>query len=235
MEMLFLQLSVALVPALLAVTCHEVCHGYIADRLGDHTARYLGRLTLNPLKHLDILGTIMIFVANIGWAKPVPVNFANLRRPRIDMILVAAAGPATNFILAVASALLLRGGVAVAGGVPSFVASPLFMMLAFSVFINLVLGLFNLVPIPPLDGGRVLVGLLPRRLSALYARIEPVGMILILLVVVFFPQFLWGTLEAPLLRGLDLLVGPEALKYLAENTPLPQLGIFPISDGGVRI
>src|SRR5512139_1889341 len=107
MESFFLKLSVMLVPGLLAITCHEVSHGYVADRLGDSTARLLGRLTLNPLKHLDIIGTLMLFVIGIGWAKPVPVNFGNLRNPKKDMIWVAAAGPLTNFFLAVFSAVAL--------------------------------------------------------------------------------------------------------------------------------
>src|SRR5512136_530768 len=108
MENFFLKISIMLVPALMAITCHEVSHGFIANLRGDATAKSLGRLTLNPLKHLDIIGTLMIFIIGIGWAKPVPVNFNNLRHPKRDMIWVAAAGPITNFILAFFSAIMLR-------------------------------------------------------------------------------------------------------------------------------
>ena len=113
MDHFFLKLSIMLVPALMAITCHEVSHGFVADRMGDNTARFMGRLTLNPLKHLDIFGTLMVFIVGIGWAKPVPVNFNNLRHPKRDMIWVAAAGPITNFCLATLSALALRGLIAV--------------------------------------------------------------------------------------------------------------------------
>ena len=99
MEQFFLKVSIMLVPALMAITCHEVSHGYIADKFGDNTARSMGRLTLNPIKHMDIFGTLMVFIVGIGWAKPVPVNFNNLRHPKRDMIWVAAAGPITNFTL----------------------------------------------------------------------------------------------------------------------------------------
>src|SRR5512136_1454185 len=108
MEQFFLKVSIMLVPALMAITCHEVSHGFVAYRFGDDTAKSLGRLTLNPLKHIDIIGTLMVFIVGIGWAKPVPVNFRNLRRPKRDMIWVAAAGPITNFLLASLSAIALR-------------------------------------------------------------------------------------------------------------------------------
>lgn len=211
MEDFFLKLSIMLVPGLLAITCHEVSHGFVANRLGDDTARVMGRLTLNPLKHIDIFGTIMIFVVGIGWAKPVPVNFNNLRRPKQDMIWVAAAGPITNFLLATLSALLLRGLIAFAGGgggQASFVFQPVLMMLSFSIYINLLLGIFNLIPIPPLDGGRVAVGLLPLRLAMGLSRIEPFGMILIILVVYFTGLF--SIVISPFLEfGIRLLAGPE--------------------------
>ena len=160
MESFLLKLSIMLVPGLMAITCHEVSHGFIAYLRGDNTAKYLGRLTLNPLKHLDIIGTLMVFIIGIGWAKPVPVNFNNLNNPKRDMIWVAAAGPITNVLLASVSAVLLRLLVALgtrqAGNVQfAIFLEPIILMLAFSVYINLVLAIFNLVPVPPLDGGRV--------------------------------------------------------------------------------
>ena len=213
MESFFLKLSIMLVPGLMAITCHEVSHGYIADRLGDSTARSLGRLTLNPIKHLDIIGTLMVFVVGIGWAKPVPVNFNNLRNPKRDMIWVAAAGPITNFTLALLSALCLRGGVVLAGtlsaGSPmNTVFEPVLLMLAFSVYINLLLAIFNLIPVPPLDGGRVAVGLLPARLALPLARFEPYGMILIV-VLVFFTNIFSKVLQPALTFGIDLLAGSK--------------------------
>jgi len=214
MESFFLKISIMLVPALMAITCHEVSHGYIASKFGDNTARSLGRLTLNPLKHLDILGTIMVFVVGIGWAKPVPVNFGRLRRPKRDMIWVAAAGPITNFLLASASAFVLRAVVNVAAGITdrsplALFLDPIVMMLAFSVYINLLLAIFNLIPVPPLDGGRVAVGLLPYRPSMALARLEPFGMILIVVLVFFTDVFSYVILPA-LTYGVKLLAGPQS-------------------------
>jgi Zn-dependent protease len=213
MEHFLLKLSVMLVPALMAITCHEVSHGFIADKLGDNTARYMGRLTLNPLKHLDIIGTLMVFIVGIGWAKPVPVNFNNLRNPKRDMIWVAAAGPITNFIMATASAVVLRGLAALGDRIPDaamiqMLIDPIALMLAFSIYINLLLAIFNLIPVPPLDGGRVAVGLLPYRQSNALARVEPFGMIIII-VLVFFTN-IFGHVISPILNaGVHLLAGPQ--------------------------
>jgi len=214
MEDFFFKLSIMLVPGLLAITCHEVSHGYIAWRFGDPTAKMLGRLTLNPIKHLDIIGTIMVFVIGIGWAKPVPVVFENLRHPKKDMIWVAAAGPITNLLLATISAILLRGLVtfvspAAAGSSLAMVVEPLVLMLAFSVYINLLLAIFNMFPIPPLDGGRVLMGLLPDRQAATLSRLEPYGM-MIIIVLVFFTN-IFSYVVAPALQiGIHLLAGPQS-------------------------
>lgn len=214
MESFFLKLSIMLVPGMLAIVCHEVSHGYVAWRFGDPTARMLGRLTLNPLKHIDIIGTLMIFFIGIGWAKPVPVVFENLRNPKRDMIWVAAAGPVTNLILAVISALMLRGLVsfgnpAVSGSPLAMLVEPLVLMLAFSVYINLLLAIFNMIPLPPLDGGRVLVGLLPYRQAVALSRIEPYGMIIIIALVFFTNMF--SFVVAPFLKtGVQLLAGPQS-------------------------
>lgn len=214
MEDFLFKLSVMLVPGLLAITCHEVSHGYIAWRFGDPTARMLGRLTLNPLKHLDIVGTLMIFFIGIGWAKPVPVVFENLRNPKRDMIWVAAAGPVTNLLLATLSALLLRGIVAIgnpalSASAAAMVLEPVVLMLAFSVYINLLLAIFNMIPVPPLDGGRVLVGLLPYRQAAAWSRIEPYGMIIII-VLVFFTNVFSYVISPVLHLGVQLLAGPQS-------------------------
>ena len=213
MEEFLFKLSVMLVPGMLAIVCHEVSHGYVAWRFGDPTARMMGRLTLNPLKHIDIIGTLMIFFVGIGWAKPVPVVFENLHNPKRDMIWVAAAGPITNITLAIFSAFSLRGIVSVGNPATSvssisMILEPLVMMLAFSVYINLLLAIFNMIPVPPLDGGRVLAGLLPYRQAAALARIEPYGMIIIILLVFFTNIFSY--IISPLLRiGVHLLAGPQ--------------------------
>lgn len=213
MDDFLLKLSVMLVPGLLAITCHEVSHGYMAWRFGDPTARMLGRLTLNPLKHLDLIGTLMIFFVGIGWAKPVPVVYENLHNPKKNMIWVAAAGPITNLILATLSALVLRA--VVSFGNPASVTplavvmEPLVLMLAFSVYINLLLSIFNMIPVPPLDGGRVLVGLLPYRQAAAWSRIEPYGM-LIIIVLVFFTNLFSYVISPVLNIAVHLLAGPQS-------------------------
>ncbi len=215
MEHILAKISIMLVPALLAVTLHEVAHGFIADKLGDPTARLLGRLTLNPLRHLDPIGTLALLIFGFGWARPVPVNFLNLQRQRRDMILVSLAGPGTNFALALASALLLRGlawlaGSGMADGTALGAAlEPLRLMAGFSLYINIILGVFNLLPIPPLDGGRVMTGLLPKRQAELLARVEPFGFVIIIFLVFF--TSLWRVVLGPVVYYLvALLAGPQA-------------------------
>ena len=179
-------ISIWALPVVLAVVLHEVAHGWVAFKLGDDTAHWMGRLTLNPLKHIDPFGTLliplMLIVAGspflFGYAKPVPVDFRKLRNPRRDMVWVALAGPVTNLLLAFASTLLLM----LAVNMPQsmiWAAEPLALMCQASIIINLVLCIFNLLPLPPLDGGRVAVGLLPGPAAYQLARIEPYGFIII--------------------------------------------------------
>ena len=181
---------------LLAIVFHEVAHGWVANRLGDPTAARMGRLTLNPIAHIDLFGTIliplMLIIANapflFGYAKPVPVNFQNLRNPKRDMIWVALAGPATNFLLAFGCVLMLKLlAPSVATSVPESATRivdffvPVVFMLERGILINIVLAVFNMLPLPPLDGGRVLVGLLPEPYSSMLARVEPFGFIILIL------------------------------------------------------
>ena len=184
--------SVWTIPILLAITLHEAAHGWVALRLGDDTAYRLGRVTFNPFRHIDPFGTVLLpalllFASGgrmmFGFAKPVPVNFARLRRPRRDMVLVAAAGPATNLALAVVSAALFHVVPFLSGDVARWVAENL----SNSVWINLLLCVLNLLPIPPLDGGRIAVGLLPPPLAMRLARLERLGIIIILGAVFILP------------------------------------------------
>ena len=215
MEHLIAKISIMLVPALFAVMLHEVAHGYVAARFGDPTARLLGRLTLNPLRHLDPIGTLALMFFGFGWAKPVPVNFRNLHHPRRDMIWVALAGPLTNLTLALASALVLHGLGGLQGGssgasVLGPYLQPVALMAGFSLYINIILAIFNLIPIPPLDGGRVLSGLLPKRQAELLGRIEPFGFMIILFII-FFTD-IWQVLLSPIIGFLvQLLAGPQTL------------------------
>jgi len=178
--------------AILAIALHEAMHGYVAHRLGDPTAKLMGRLTLNPFKHIDLIGTILVpallfYTSGLlfGWAKPVPVNIQNLNRPKRDMALVAAAGPGSNLALAVIASLALYAlgpltQLSIPISVLRTVLVPLILILFFMVKFNLMLMLFNLIPIPPLDGGRILIGILPLDLARAVARIEPFGFFILI-------------------------------------------------------
>jgi len=214
METIVLKISIMLVPALLAIIMHEVSHGYVAERCGDPTARLLGRLNLNPLRHLDPIGTLAVFIFGFGWARPVPVNAGNLRHPKRDMIWVSLAGPLTNLLLALLSAFLLKAISMVepmmAGNGDLFlqVSKPLRMMAAFSLYINVLLGMFNLLPVPPLDGGRVLMGVLPQRQALLLSKLEPFGFVLILFLI-FFTD-VWKLVLSPIISTIiEWLAGEE--------------------------
>lgn len=181
-----IELIIMAPPLLLALTVHEFAHGYVAHRLGDPTAKLAGRLTLNPLKHLDPLGTLAFFLIKIGWAKPVPVNPVYFRDPRRDMLWVALAGPAVNLGLALISAVAAKGLWALAAVLPysalaKAIIVPLNACLIASVWINLVLCIFNFLPIPPLDGSKILMGLLPPQQAQSFASLERYGFIIIML------------------------------------------------------
>lgn len=185
------KIAVMTLPLIFAIVLHEVAHGWVANKLGDHTARDMGRLTLNPIPHIDIVGTIILPVLCIamnspvfGYAKPVPINPYNFKNPKKGMAISSLAGPATNIIMAVSFVLLLRAVDVLDGTVPepywNWLAVPFSYMLIYGIMINIVLAVLNLVPIPPLDGSRVVYWLLPDRQAAAYYRLERYGFLIII-------------------------------------------------------
>ena len=231
-------ISISAIPIVFAVVLHEVSHGWVANLRGDPTARRMGRLTLNPLVHIDLVGTIIIpiflIISNagfvFGWAKPVPVNFYNLRKPKQDMILVAAAGPLTNLLLATVCGLLFRliiglnpyvlnsicfssAGAASSSSI-NFLLVPLLLMLFEGVRWNVLLAIFNMIPVPPLDGGRVMVGLLPDRQSATWGSLEPFGIFIVIGIFVINPLGIMSQIFFPLMNGVMSLIGGNAFSLV---------------------
>ncbi len=187
-------IAIYALPVIFAITLHEAAHGYAAKYFGDPTAENEGRISLNPLKHIELVGTVLVpltlFILSkltvdagflFGWAKPVPVNFGNLRHPKQDMLWVALAGPAANLVMMLIWALIIKFGAMI---LDSDFSKPMILMGQAGVQINLILMVLNLLPLPPLDGGRVMVSLLPNRIAGYYARIESYGL-MILLVLLF--------------------------------------------------
>jgi Zn-dependent protease len=228
MELTLIQkIAVFALPVIFAITLHEAAHGYVARFFGDMTAAAAGRISVNPLRHIDPVGTILVPLVILltskllgggailfGWAKPVPVNFARLRRPKQDMLWVAAAGPGVNFLMAVFWALMIQLGHALGNG---FASAPLMLMGAAGVFINVILMALNLIPLPPLDGGRIAVSLLPYKAAYRFAKLEPWG--LFILLGLMFTGVL-GILMWPL---ISLFIGLVALVSGIEPSALTNL------------
>lgn len=201
-------IAIYALPVIFAITLHEAAHGYVARHFGDTTAWRLGRISLNPLRHIDLVGTIIVPLVILvtsklaagtgilfGWAKPVPVNFHALRNPKRDMLWVAAAGPAANLVMAVAWAMVLKVGMLLP---PNLFTLPLSLMAEAGITVNVVLMVLNLLPILPLDGGRIAVSLLPNRLALGYARLEPLGFPILL--VLLFTNVL-SVVLSPMVQG----------------------------------
>lgn len=226
------ELAVAVLATVIAITLHEAAHGYAALGMGDPTAKLMGRLSLNPLRHVDAVGTVLVpgilLITQLlttgrvdvmfGWAKPVPVDIRNLRNPRSGMMWVAIAGPAMNFALAFIAALLVHAAGVVDGFLSAESMQLVYRFLGLSILANLVLGLFNLFPIPPLDGGRIAVGLLPYRAAMAYARLEPLGLFIVIGVLFLAPLAIPAF--QPMELFLDEIVRP-AFNFVLRAAGLP--------------
>ncbi|MCK4742290.1 MAG: site-2 protease family protein [Sulfuriflexus sp.] len=202
-------LAIAILPTLFAIVVHEVAHGWVAYRLGDSTAYMMGRLTLNPIKHIDPIGTILVPAILIytvgfafGWAKPVPINWRNLKKPKRDIALVAIAGPGSNLLMAIAWGLVMKFANLLPNSM-ELISEPLGYMGLFGILINTVLMVFNLIPIPPTDGGRILTSLLPPKMAYAVSRIEPYGMFI--LIALIFSGILWKVI-GPIINTVMRLI-----------------------------
>lgn len=211
--------AVWILPVLFAITVHETAHGWVALKLGDRTAQMMGRLTLNPIKHIDLFGTIIVPIAIFllsggrfvfGWAKPVPVTWQNLRNLKRDMILVALAGPGANLLMAIFWALIAKLGFALYGMSPTPALMIIYMGRA-GIFINVVLLVLNLLPIPPLDGSRVVSGLIPNRWGYYYNMLEPYGFFI--LIALIFTGMLFRIVWIPVVTLAKLINGAFGLPF----------------------
>lgn len=219
-------LAIAILPILFAITVHEVAHGWVAKRLGDPTAQMLGRLTLNPIKHVDPIGTVVLplfliwmSLPVIGWAKPVPITWENLKRPKRDVGLVAVAGPVANLIMALFWALVMKVGIYLAPTNEFFGVPMVFMGFA-GIYVNGILMILNMIPLPPLDGGRVLSSLLPGPWSYKLSRIEPYGMFILIFLLIS------GLLGAILLPPFFMYLGTIGWLFDIQGPIMQLLSFF---------
>ena len=200
------QFLIILVPVILfSLTIHEYAHALVAHRLGDDTAKRQGRLSLNPLVHLDVLGTLLLFIVHFGWAKPVPVDPRNFRNPKKDMLMVAIAGPISNILTAIAAAVILKAIFENFAAIPPGSGADVAVrMLVWFMYIGIVLAVFNMIPVPPLDGSRVLYGLLPDSLAYRYARFETYGIFILFAFFLFGGQFLGYFIRVPVVIFIQM-------------------------------
>ncbi len=200
------QFLIILVPVILfSLTIHEYAHALVAHRLGDDTAKRQGRLSLNPLVHLDVLGTLLLFIVHFGWAKPVPVDPRNFRNPKKDMLMVALAGPVSNILTAIAAAVILKAVFENFAVIPPGSGVDVAVrMLVWFMYIGIVLAVFNMIPVPPLDGSRVLYGLLPDSLAYRYARFETYGIFILFAFFLFGGQFLGYFIRVPVVIFIEM-------------------------------
>ena len=200
------QFLIILVPVILfSLTIHEYAHALVAHRLGDDTAKRQGRLSLNPLVHLDVLGTLLLFIVHFGWAKPVPVDPRNFRNPKKDMLMVALAGPVSNILTAIAAAVILKAVFENFAAIPPGSGVDVAVrMLVWFMYIGIVLAVFNMIPVPPLDGSRVLYGLLPDSLAYRYARFETYGIFILFAIFLFGGQFLGYFIRVPVVIFIEM-------------------------------
>ena len=223
-------IAIYAIPVILAITLHEASHGYVALRFGDTTAYAAGRVSLNPIRHIDPIGTVALPLALLaigkligggglifGWAKPVPVNFSNLRGPKLGMFWVAAAGPLSNLFMAILWGVALKAALSIPG---SYFSMPLALMAAAGIFVNVIFMVLNLLPLPPLDGGRIVVSLLPRRLANAFSRIEPYGFVVLIVLLV---SGALGFILRPLIFGSMWLFSAALSIPLGELFRLAQL------------
>lgn len=197
---------IILVPVILfSLTIHEYAHALVAYRLGDDTAKRQGRLSLNPLVHLDVLGTLLLFIVHFGWAKPVPVDPRNFRNPKKDMLMVAIAGPISNILTAIAAAVILKAVFENFAAIPPGSGADVAVrMLVWFMYIGIVLAVFNMIPVPPLDGSRVLYGLLPDSLAYRYAKFETYGIFILFAFFLFGGQFLGYFIRVPVVIFIQM-------------------------------
>ncbi|MEQ1721221.1 MAG: site-2 protease family protein [Nitrosomonas sp.] len=213
MDSIIQGIAIYALPVIFAITLHEAAHGYAAKHFGDFTAHNEGRISLNPIRHIDPVGTILVplslFIISkitmgtgflFGWAKPIPVNFSNLRHPKRDMLWVAVAGPSANLLMAILWAVVIKLAIAVP---ESNLAKPAVLMGIAGIEINIILMVLNLLPLPPLDGGRMAVSLLPHRLAYQFSRLEPYGFVILL--ILMFSGIL-GTIIGPIIIWLKIMI-----------------------------
>ena len=219
MDSIYFQLILIKAPViLLSLTVHEYCHAYVAHKLGDDTALIQGRLTLNPIVHLDIFGTILMFVVGFGWAKPIPINPNNFKEPKKGMLLVAIAGPLSNLIMAIIAGIVIRlylPDLLLAGENTSNIFNVVIIILIYIIVFGIALAVFNLIPIPPLDGSRIMYGILPDKYIYGYSKFEPYGILFLFGIFFLGGSYFSYFLSYPISKISNLITGFDYFQLLS--------------------